>query len=100
MIRRFRLTLFSVLSPLLTAASSGAEEPVDYLRDIKPLLATRCSPCHGALKQKAGLRLDTAASIRKGGDGGPAIVPGQPGESLLIEAVTGEGSMGRMPPEG
>jgi hypothetical protein len=74
-------------------------EPVDYLRDIKPLLRARCYACHGALQQKAKLRLDTAAMIRKGGRHGLAIVPGKSGESVLIEAVLGKDRV-RMPPEG
>ncbi len=74
-------------------------EVVDYLRDVKPILADRCSSCHGAIRQKAGLRLDTAALIRKGGESGPAIEPGHSGESLLIERVTaGANHPDRMPP--
>ncbi len=46
--------------------------PFDYVRDVKPLLAKHCYACHGALKQKSGLRLDTVALMRKGGDSGPA----------------------------
>src|SRR5262249_1540061 len=71
---------------------------VDYIREIKPILSKRCYDCHGALKHKAGLRLDTAALMRKGGDSGPAIEPGQSDESLLIDAVTGRAGW-RMPPE-
>src|SRR4051812_46547845 len=76
-----------------------AAETVDYARDIKPLLSRRCAACHGALKQKAGLRLDTAARARQGGENGPAIVAGNSSESLLVEAVTGTEGW-RMPPEG
>ncbi len=79
--------------------SAGKLAGVDYLRDVKPLLSKRCYVCHGALKQKAGLRLDTAALMRKGGDSGPAIIAGQSDESLIIEAVTGREGW-RMPPEG
>ena len=83
----------------LTAAALGANEPVDYARDIKPLLAARCYTCHGALKQKGGLRLDTAAAIRTGGEGGAAVSLGKPAESLLIERVTDPDGATRMPPE-
>jgi hypothetical protein len=80
-----------------------AEEPprggaVDYLGEIKPILSKRCYPCHGALKHKAGLRLDTAALMKKGGDSGPAVVAGKSDESLIIDAVTGRDGW-RMPPE-
>ncbi len=84
----------------LSGRGSGASEPVDYGRQVKPLLNARCYACHGALKQKAGLRLDTGASIRRGGDGGPAVVPGHSDESALIERVTASDPAERMPPEG
>jgi hypothetical protein len=70
---------------------------VDYEKEIKPLLKERCYACHGALKQKADLRLDTAAAMRKGGDGGD-ILAGD--HSLLLERVTTTDKDDRMPPEG
>ena len=88
-----------VLASLLLPDSVDAREGVDYVRDVKPLLARRCVACHGALKSNAGLRLDTAARMRAGGDGGPAVVAGKSSERLLIEAVTG-GDDWRMPPAG
>ncbi|HMC65468.1 MAG TPA: PSD1 and planctomycete cytochrome C domain-containing protein, partial [Gemmataceae bacterium] len=72
--------------------------PVDYGRDIKPILHARCFACHGALRQKAGLRLDAVQLIRQGGKSGPAIVPGKSADSLLIEKVTGN-DRSRMPPK-
>jgi len=84
-----------------TAAGPGPSPGrVDYLRDVKPVLAARCYACHGALKQKAGLRLDTSALIRKGGHGGPAVEPGDSSESPLVERVTAADDAERMPPEG
>jgi hypothetical protein len=88
------LSLFAGL--LLTA--SAVADPVDYLRDIKPILKERCYACHGALRQKSGLRLDSAALLRKGGKGGPVVVAGSSDESPLIAAVLGRGRP-RMPPE-
>jgi hypothetical protein len=70
---------------------------VDYEKEIKPLLKERCYACHGALKQKADLRLDTAAAMRKGGDGGDILAGGH---SLLLERVTTTDKDDRMPPEG
>ena len=84
---------------LLTAASVRSEE-IDYLRDIKPILHERCLACHGALKQQSGLRLDTGAFIRQGGDSGPAVVAKDVGNSPLVERVTAEDLSIRMPPEG
>jgi mono/diheme cytochrome c family protein len=71
--------------------------PVDYARQVKPLLTRHCVACHGAARTRAGLRLDTAAAAIKGGKGGPVIQPGQGEESPLIRALLGEGSGERMP---
>ncbi len=80
-------------SPALLCASllAPATLPaaVDYLSQVKPLLQTHCVKCHGASTQKAGLRLDTAAAARKGGDRGSALAPGQPEASLLLQVVSG-----------
>ncbi|MCC6508144.1 MAG: DUF1549 domain-containing protein [Pirellulaceae bacterium] len=73
---------------------------VDYVRDVKPLMAQHCYACHGALKQEAGLRLDTAQLMIQGGDGGPAITPGQVDKSELLARVTSQATTTRMPPEG
>jgi len=85
---------------LIFTAEAVAADRVDYLRDIKPVLAQKCFACHGALKQQSGLRLDTAATIRTGGDSGPAIVAGKPIESLLLKRVSAQDADSRMPPEG
>ncbi len=70
---------------------------VDYEKEIKPLLKERCYSCHGALKQKADLRLDTTVAMHKGGDGGDILVGDH---SLLLERVTTTDKNDRMPPEG
>src|SRR5215471_8913960 len=93
-----RLNLGLLACLLLMPPGTRGAEPVDYIRDIKPILSSRCYACHGALQQKAGLRLDTAALIRKGGKNGPALVAGKNGDSLLIDAVKGT-NRPRMPPE-
>ena len=77
-----------------------AEDGVDYLTRIKPVLHERCFACHGAVKQEGGLRLDTAALAIKGGDSGVAIQPGNADASLLLERVMAEDESDRMPPEG
>ena len=78
----------------------AAQESVDYSRQIKPVLQARCYACHGALKQEAGLRLDTAALAIKGGDTGAAIKAGDADGSLLLKRVTADDESMRMPPEG
>ncbi len=66
---------------------------------IRPILVEHCLACHGPDKQKAGLRLDAADSMRTGGDSGPVLEPGNPEDSLLVETI-GYESVTRMPPRG
>jgi len=79
----------------------GADEGVEFFeKKIRPLLVEHCYKCHGAQsgKVKGGLLLDTREGLLKGGDTGPAIVPGKSEESLLIKAVVGsDESLPRMP---
>lgn len=90
---------FTLAFPLCGSTTSRAGESVDYLKQVKPLLTNRCVGCHGLLKQKGKLRLDTAAFALKGGKHGPAIVAGAADKSVLMERVTAdEGS--RMPLDG
>lgn len=81
-------------------ATARASDTVDYRTQIKPILRTRCYACHGVLKQESGLRLDSAALIRKGGDSGAVIEPGKPEQSALIERIASGDEFVRMPPEG
>ncbi|GIX04068.1 MAG: hypothetical protein KatS3mg113_1074 [Planctomycetaceae bacterium] len=69
-----------------------------FERHIRPLLQEHCVRCHGGEKQTAGLRLDRAAGLRQGGESGPLVVPGQPEQSLLIQAVRRQGGLA-MPPD-
>ena len=95
-----RSLLASSVMGLWLAFTASAAEPVDYLREIKPILKERCFACHGALKQQAKLRLDSGTSIRQGGDNGPAVVASNPANSPLIERITSTDASNRMPAEG
>lgn len=66
---------------------------------IRPLLADQCFKCHGEKKQKANLRLDNLHYILQGGDGGPAVVPGDAKGSMIMKAVSYEDSDLQMPPD-
>src|SRR5947209_15072992 len=77
----------SLVALVLLAGRLPAADPVDYTRDVKPILKERCYACHGALKQKSKLRLDTAALVVTGGTSGPAVKPGDTAGSLLLERV-------------
>src|SRR4051812_41058167 len=81
----------------LLLLAAGAQAAPDYAKEIKPLLKSRCYACHGALKQKAGLRLDAVALMHKGGESGDVI---EQGSALLLEKVASSDKEERMPPEG
>ncbi len=81
----------------LAVADNVADQ--HFLNRVKPLLDSRCITCHGAEKQKGGLRLDSRAAAIKGGESGPAVVPGKPGESLLLDAVLHSRKELKMPPK-
>ena len=73
----------------LTKLPPPAAGPVDFIRDVQPILQQNCYRCHGPEKQKSGLRLDHRSGALHGGDGGPAIVPGKSAESRMIQYVAG-----------
>ncbi len=93
---------------LLMAAGlpSGARAPLPtpeqsafFEKSVRPLLVPKCYECHGPEQARAGLRLDSLESLRHGGKSGPAIVLGQPDQSLLLRAVHYDGPV-KMPPSG
>ena len=89
-----------VCSVILLSAHLAVAENVDYEREVKTILRARCYSCHGALKQESGLRLDTGALIRRGGESGPAMVVEDVGESLLLRRIGESDASLRKPPEG
>ena len=66
-----------------------AARPVNFSQDVKPILQVACVRCHARGNDKGGLSIETRESLLKGGDTGPAVVPGQSGDSLLITLVSG-----------
>ncbi|MFM8892835.1 MAG: PSD1 and planctomycete cytochrome C domain-containing protein [Planctomycetia bacterium] len=84
---------------LVSGGRAWAEDPPDFVRDVRPILERRCLSCHSGEQPKGGLRLDVKAAAFAGGDGhGPAILPGNPDESPLIRLVRGDDPDERMPP--
>lgn len=69
-----------------------------FEEQVRPILVDHCQKCHGANKQQADLRLDSREGAIKGGEHGPAIVPGDVEKSLLISAVRRTGDY-EMPPD-
>jgi hypothetical protein len=89
---------------LVLLAQSAPEEAAStklFEEKVGPILAARCYKCHSALapKPKGGLRLDSREAALKGGDSGPALVPGKPDLSLLMMAVRGALPELQMPPK-
>ncbi|HAL05553.1 MAG TPA: hypothetical protein DCP58_10590, partial [Verrucomicrobiales bacterium] len=72
-----------------TAADSNPKGIEFFEKNIRPVLANNCYQCHSADARnlKGGLFLDSKQGILNGGDSGPVIVPGNPSESRLIEAI-------------
>ena len=91
--------LLAVLSLVATRVEAEELPAVDYATEIKPLLTAHCVKCHGPSDQKAGLRLDTAALLRTGGDSGPAVSTEPAEPALLVQALLGEGGVSKMPPK-
>jgi hypothetical protein len=93
------LTILMVALPTPGTAADEADLTFFETR-IRPVLAENCAKCHGAAKQKGMLRLDSRAGLLKGGDSGPALVPGNPDRSLLIKALSYRDPELQMPPRG
>ncbi len=94
----WQVVLFAA-EPEPSQIASGDPSAVEFFeKQVRPILIARCSECHGAEKSKGSLRLDSRAAMLAGGDTGPAVVPGKPDESLLIDAIR-YGDLYQMPPD-
>tara|TARA_R110002111_G_scaffold227346_1_gene288849 strand:- start:105614 stop:108949 length:3336 start_codon:yes stop_codon:yes gene_type:complete len=96
------LGVFTVLSPpancALLAAEVDLKQEEFFEKRIRPLLIKQCYDCHSEDSVESGLRVDSLAALIKGGERGPAVVAGKPGESLLISAINHSGQI-HMPPK-
>ncbi len=70
-------------SLLLATAAGQAAEPVNFTREVKPILESACLSCHGPDKPKGDLSIHTRAATLSGGESGTSLVPGKPDDSLL-----------------
>jgi mono/diheme cytochrome c family protein len=110
----FRSSVILALALTPTAQSPGASltkaqlaelpppagHKIDFSKEIRPILETSCIKCHGRGKDKGGLKLETRETLLKGGDNGPAVIPGKSEESLLISLVQGFDPDSIMPKKG
>ncbi|HEV8059108.1 MAG TPA: PSD1 and planctomycete cytochrome C domain-containing protein [Gemmataceae bacterium] len=78
----------------LAVSAANASIPLNQ-HDIIPIVLRHCTACHGLRRTEADLDLRTKAGMLRGGKSGPAIVPGQPEESLIIKRIGAE----QMPPQ-
>jgi hypothetical protein len=91
--------LLAALAPL-RAAGPGPDGVEFFEKKVRPLLVENCHRCHStATKQRGNLLLDSRAGLVKGGDNGPAVLPGDPEKSLLIKAIRYTDADLRMPPK-
>jgi len=105
-IHRSLLFAAVLLAGSLVGLFASAEEfdaaGVEFFeKEIRPVLVEQCYQCHSqaAKNPKGGLRLDSRAGLLRGGDSGPAIEPGKPEASLLVDAIRYGDSAAPMPPE-
>jgi ankyrin repeat protein len=92
--------MLAAVASVARAQSVAPGAKVDYIQDVKPILAAKCFSCHGPTQQQSGLRLDRRQQALRGGDYGPVIEPGKSAESKLILRVVGSQAGLQMPPTG
>ena len=108
MARLLTLLICGILSATLISATEQpqpklpepASHPVDFAKEIKPLFESSCIQCHAKGKTKGGLSIETRASFLKGGDTGPAAIPGKSAESYIVKLVAGVDPDEQMPKKG
>src|SRR5262245_3070728 len=98
--RRVVAALLATGWALLASARGAAAEDSEaaFEARVRPVLAGTCFPCHGGKKTSGGLRVDSREALVKGGNSGPAVVPGDPEGSLLVQAVRHTDADIKMPP--
>lgn len=95
--------MLGLLAPSVATADTpqfSLEQVEFFEKQVRPLFVEHCQKCHGAEKQKGELRLDSREAVLKGGETGPAMVPGNPAESELIKALRYDPDGYQMPPDG
>jgi len=100
MMRHAVLTLPLLLAAAVASAADPAPGGDDFFeKEVRPLLVERCLKCHGETKPKGDLRLTSLAHVLEGGVRGPAVAPGKPDDSLIVQAVRFKDAP-KMPPTG
>jgi hypothetical protein len=95
------LLLFVVAMGPIRSGIAAADDGIAFFESkIRPVLVERCYKCHSNQPRapKGGLRVDSREALLRGGDSGPAVVPGKPEGSLLFQAICYDGDAVEMPP--
>jgi hypothetical protein len=92
------LSLLTFTASLTLGQTPKPDADTFFELKIRPVLAGICFKCHGGQKESGGLRVDARAALLEGGDSGPALVPGKPDQSLLLQALRYTRKDLRMPP--
>jgi mono/diheme cytochrome c family protein len=91
----------SLLIAVATARAAESQSDIFFREKVQPILTQHCFKCHShGEKMKGNLLVDSRDALITGGDTGPAIVPGDPAKSLLIEAINYKNTELQMPPKG
>src|SRR5205085_9248074 len=90
----------TILALCAGVTAAWAQMPLEYDRDVRPILSENCFPCHGqdSKKRMAGLRLDSFAGATADRGGHAALVPGKPEASAVYQRITAQQTARRMPP--
>ena len=96
---RWRLIKAVILMALCLGkpATGQQSEPIDFIRQVAPILQQRCLNCHGVSKAEGGLRLHNATATRRGGDSGAVLVVGKSDQSELLRRLKTNDVEERMP---
>ena len=94
------LSLGLILSADEKSKEVTPEQAEFFEKKIRPVFANNCFNCHGPEKQEGNLRLDKHAFVMKGGDTGPAVVPGDTEKSEIVGAIGYDPTGYQMPPDG
>lgn len=95
------LTLCIVWAGLVFVANAGSVRATDadfFEKKVRPVLIEHCYECHSGDSKESGLKVDSLAALLVGGERGPALVPGKPNESVMIQAIRHDDTL-QMPPE-
>ncbi|MCA8998241.1 MAG: PSD1 domain-containing protein [Planctomycetaceae bacterium] len=96
----FAFHLFVTTNGVAAEMEFSADQLEFFEKQVRPLLVERCFECHSGEEYEASLRLDSRAAALKGGDTGPAVVPGDVTQGQLLSAIAYDPDSYQMPPDG